>query len=260
MQQAVRTLLAYPPTWIVVATTIVIEWVVFSWFSPSFLMSVLFLGVGVAAVLAWPLVFAASGNLGVLLYGVPGELKEQDVEKLEALAADLESVGSEQGVDQLRMLREKLDSLIQVLNTRLQAGELTYGRYFATAEQVYLSAVDNLSEVVVSLKSVSSIDREYIDGRLKELRGANHRDEENTKEVATLESRRDLLDKQTKKVADLTAQNEEAMTVLARTATALADTRTTKGRASVNADEAMAELEMLAKRAGKYSSASAMKS
>jgi hypothetical protein len=48
------------------------------------------------------------------------------------------------------------------------------------------------------------------------------------------------------------AQNETAMTLLDKTAGILADTKTEKGQASVDAETAMMELERIAKQTNKY--------
>ena len=179
-------------------------------------------------------------------------LEARTSQALENLEEDLDSLESSQGVAQLRMLGQKFDNLTEVLKRRLNASELTYGRYLGTAEQVYLSAVDNLRDVAVGLRSVSTIDPSYINKRLSELRKTENPTDEQKREGAALEQRNQLHDQQLKKVVNLLAQNELAMTMLDNTATALADIRTGKGQAAMNAEAAMAELELLVKRAGKY--------
>ena len=52
-----------------------------------------------------------------------------------------------QPTEQLDALLQKRASLINVLQRRLDAGELTYARYLATSQQVFSSALDNLREV-----------------------------------------------------------------------------------------------------------------
>ena len=71
-----------------------------------------------------------------------------------------------------------------------------------------------------------------------------------TRERDTLERRRDLRSTQRRRIAQLLAQNESALTALDRTATALADVPI--GKQPEDADAAMAALEELADRATKY--------
>ncbi len=125
---------------------------------------------------------------------------------------------------------------------------MTYARYLSTAQQVYLAALENLREVAVAEQSVSAIDDDYINQRLEEL--VDQEDETATAERTSLEDRRSLRETQEKKVADLLAQNESAMTLLDRTATALADAPI--GRQPQDAEAAMEALQEMADRASKY--------
>ena len=247
-----RIILSYPPTWLAVATIAAIEWAIFDWFQPPLLVKAAMLGIGLVLLLMWPVLLVKSKWFGELYYRMSTEVSKEDLQELERLEADLETLGSGQGVEQLRKLREQLDDLTEVLKRRLNSGELTYGRYLTTAEHVYLSAVDNLRDVVVAMRSVSAIEPEYIDQRLRELRKIRDPGDEQKREVASLEQRGTLRDQQMRKAGELLAQNEMAMTGLVNTAAALADTKTGKDRALIDAQTAMAELEMLAKRAGKY--------
>ena len=143
-----------------------------------------------------------------------------------------------------------------VLMRRLDAGELTYSRYLDTAEQVYLSAIDNLQDIAISLRSVSTIDRQTLDGRLADLRGGATQGAASQKEIETLEQRRLMLDRQVGKVTDLLVQNETAMTALDHAATALADARMGKGHASIELEHALQDLDQLARRATRYAAVS----
>ena len=117
-----------------------------------------------------------------------------------------------------------------------------------TTQQVYSAALDNLHEVAVAMRSISAIDDDYIETRLRELDGLE--DEAATRERDTLRGRRQLATMQEKKISELLAQNESGMTAIDRTSTALADAPI--GRTPENAEAAMAALEELAERASKY--------
>lgn len=250
--RVIKSVLLQPLTWAAMATLGGLEWAFFAWFQPTPIMSAVALATGALSALTWPVVFTRSEAFARALYRWPDELASQQEEKLRTLKGDFEEFGYAQGSSQLKMLREKIDNLAEVLKRRLHAGELTYGRYLGMAEQVYLSALDNLHEVAVALRSVSTIDRSYIDSRLDELRQAAGRSDEQARELSALEKRGSLFEEQQQRIASLMAQNESAMTVLDKTATALATTRTEKGHASMDAEAAMVELERLAKRVGKY--------
>ncbi len=131
------------------------------------------LGLGALSLVAWPLLFVRTETFTKRLYRLPDELKTAQQEKLKTLEDDFEELAFEQGAAQLRLLRDKIDNLAEVLKRRLNAGELTYGRYLAMAEQVYLSALDNLNEAAVALRSVSTIDSDYIEASPPVRRGNN---------------------------------------------------------------------------------------
>ncbi len=248
------TIFSYPPTWIALLTVGLLQFSLYYWFHPPLTLMMATAGGGFALFCIWPVLFIKSKVFADRFFGEPKAMGPEEKEKLRLLEADLKEMGSTQGVTQLKFLREKFESLTDVLKRRLSAGELTYGRYLGTAEQVYLSAVDNLNDLTVSLKSVSSIHPGYINKRLKELGNSSEAPAEKKREIASLEKRLSLRDEQLKRVSELLAQNESAMTALDHTASAMAETRTGKGEANMDAEAAMAELEMLANRASKYSS------
>jgi hypothetical protein len=248
----VKLVLSHTLTWLALAVVIAIEAAFFDWFRPSLTMAVVALALGVLSIVAWPLLFVRSESFAKLMYHLPQEVDADRKERLRVLVSDFEDLDFSQGAAQLHQLREKFENLSEIVKRRLSAGELTYARYLGMAEQVYLSAFDNLQEVSVALRSVSTIDTNYIQSRLRELSKSDGSSGEEQEESIALQKRIDLYVEQKQRTARLIAQNEVAMTVLDRTATALAGTKTGKGQASMDAKAAIAELERLAKRAGEY--------
>ena len=250
-----RALLLHPPSWMAILTLGGLHGWLISWFNPSWMGLAISVIPPLLLVLLWVKLVYASRSLGRIYFGLVSLDAEQEKRRLNEIGEDLEEQGFTEGVSQLTQLQRKLESLTEVLRRRLDAGELTYGRYLGAAEQVYLAAVDNLRDVGVALKSVSAIDLDYIDTRLNELeRPEVFLSESDRGEVDTLRKRRALFVGQMHKVKELMAQNENAMTVLDKTATVFATTRTSRGEAELDADTAIAELEQLAGRIGSYSS------
>ena len=237
----------YPPTWLAIAAVVAAVWAIIAWFEPPTVFVVILIVIGVIAVVVWPITMSATGTLARLQFEVP-KLSDVDGSQLAALEQELEVLDDVRPVHQLRALREKRNNLVEVLNRRLDSGELTYARYLNTAQQVYLSGLDNLHEVAISLRTISTMDRGYIESRLADV-GANDSDSAK-RERTSLEGRLALLDSQENKVNDMLAQNESAMTAMDRTATALGDAPI--GRTPTDSEAAMAALEDLAERAMKY--------
>ena len=249
---ATRTLLTHHLTWAAIAIVAILEAAFFYWFRPSFVMTAAAGGLGLACLALWVPVFRRSSSFAAGLYDWIKEQEAEQLAKLETLAADFIELEFPKGAAQVKLLQGKLGSITEILKRRLDAREVTYGRYLGMAQEVYGSAIDNLHEVAIVLRSVSTIDMEYIAGRLNELDSESRKSADHDREIKALRERNVLLEDQTKRVAALMAQNESAMTVIDQAAAALAATRTTRGLATMDADTAMGELEQLAKRAGKY--------
>lgn len=169
------------------------------------------------------------------------------------LENDLREVQYKKGIQQFRRLREKFDAFESMLNKKLNPAELTYSRYLGIAEQVYLSAIDNLHRIASSLKGVQSIDDHYLIQRIKQLDAVRNRDANQEKELASLLKRKELKSTQLDKIDTYYAQNEEAMTQIDITLAAIADIQTIEGHASMDIESAMSELQELARRADDYS-------
>jgi hypothetical protein len=244
-----RSVLSYPPTWIAAVVLGATVWLVLSVLDPPGIFVVILLMLALVAAVAWPFTMSATGTLAKLQFEVP-RVEEIDPAEIATLRAELTALADTQPIEQLDALLQKRQSLINVLQRRLDAGELTYARYLSTSQQVFGSALDNLHEVAVASESISTINETYIDRRLAELAGDDSDVESAERERATLERRRELRTSQRRKIAQLLAQNESAMTALDRTTTALADVPI--GNKPEDADAAMAALEELADRAAKY--------
>lgn len=250
-----RAMLGYPPTWFAAIVLALVGWGVITVLEPPRVLLVVLIGLLAAAALGWPATMAATGTLDKLQFEVP-RVVEVDPAELAGLERELTRLSDRQPVEQLAALQQKHQSLVNILERRLDAGELTYSRYRATAQQVFNSALHNLHEIGVAYESISTIDETYIDRRLaeiaeQELDRANAPDDEATaRERASLEQRRDLRAAQRRRIAQLLAQNESALTALNRTAIALADVPI--GKRPEDADAAMSALEELAERAAKY--------
>lgn len=239
-----RTVIAYPPTWAVGGLVVAAEWGLFSWFRPGLVGTTVQLVLGALTLAGWPIVLSATGAVARLQLARP---PEESVD-LARLAQDLTALEDPRPARQLKAIQEKRQGLVDVLSHRLDAGEMTYARYLSSVEAVHFSVISNLEEVVVASRSVAAIDDDYVDARLAEIGEGD--DAATQRERVSLEDRRRLQDAQERKIADLLAQNEAAMTAIDRTTAALADAPI--GRAPQDAEAAMKMLEEMAARAQRY--------
>jgi len=168
------------------------------------------------------------------------------------LREELSKLEHERGLAQLDMLNEKYLRLQELLASKLDTSELAYQRYLAMAEQVFLSALDNLLELVSRYKSIQTIRVEYIDKRKEELEIDGIVVSERA-EYKSLQTREAIYDKQKVLIEGLLAKNEEAMTEIDKTTVAISGMITKRGNAQLDLETAMQELSTLADRADEYS-------
>lgn len=244
-------LLRHPTSWLALGVNVACVVGFHVWFDPPWPVALGVITLGLMLLALWPPLFARSVYWAAARSHAQQYLDRQTVARIQALEADLRRLGAEQAVAQLRSLRDKLRSLTEVVERRLDAGELAAGRYRATGDQVYLSAVDNLQDIAATLTSIAAIDEAQLRHREQALlaRGA---DAGTARELASVRERRALHAEQSARIAELLAENESAMTALSNAAAALANVRTRHGHASTDVATAMADLEALAERAPRY--------
>ncbi|MBN1522995.1 MAG: hypothetical protein JW904_00820 [Spirochaetales bacterium] len=160
---------------------------------------------------------------------------------------------SEQAVQQFEKIQHKFTSFKKLLSDKYNVKELTYARFFGTAEQVYLSTLDNLTDIMNTLESVSTIDVTYIKERFTILEGLAEPEDADKREIETLKKRQVLRKQQLARINELLTLNEEAMTQIDASMAAISEAKTKLGRASMNMETAREELQELVRRTKKYS-------
>ncbi len=158
-----------------------------------------------------------------------------------------------QAIDQFHDIQEKIRNFRDVLGKKLDSKEMTFSRYIGSAEQVYLSVLDNLEKIEMILKSISTIDVSYLEDRLQALKKfktpLSTPDEEERK---TLLERKKIRDDKLQEINVLITENEQAMTEIQKAIVSLVSI--TRSRANIDMETARKQLEELASRAHKYAS------
>lgn len=180
---------------------------------------------------------------------IVNEVRRQLAEKRRAAIAKIETelqlLKHQDGLRQLQQLTQKFDNFEQVLGKKLDSGEITYNRYLAMAEQVFLNALDNLEQLAFALQSVAAINMELIQQRLRQLPAGDE-------QIGVLQARVDLWQEQQTLSRALLLENERAMTQLDRVSARLAQVRTKESEAVMDMENAMSELESLINKAKQY--------
>ncbi len=149
---------------------------------------------------------------------------------------------------QLEQFQNKFESFVAVLKGKLNPGELTFERYLATAEQVYLAGLDNLKDLAVGLRSVQSIDEHHLIERIENLQ----RTAPDSEELEPLAERLALKQNERRRAQTLLQENERAMTQLDLVSNQLANTPIEQRAAALAMEAAMSELRQLASRTERY--------
>lgn len=177
-------------------------------------------------------------------------MKREKDQKLSQLVENLQEVQCHDGIHQLQALNGKYDNFQEILANKLDPGEMTYSRYIAIAEQVYLAILDNLEQVFFALKSVSTVDAGELTARVKSLQ--KDPSPYSKAEAETLAKRLELRREQLDLAGNLLLENEHALTEMDHIATKIAQVQISKGHAEVDLQMAMEELKRLANRTGDY--------
>lgn len=227
---------------------------------------------GGALLLGSPLVFgaaAAAGGLAAIGFGVNFLLRKERFASdylatanklliaereltLKDLEGDLKETRSKEGLRQLERFKEKIAAFEEVLGDKLGPHELTHARFLGVAEQVYLSAIDNLRGIALAAKSSAAIDQAYISERTASLNNAKQRSKAQEQELSGLSEQLEVQRAHTEKMELLLAENEQALARLDSALAAVADMRTDPGRAALDMESAIQELQQVAERAREY--------
>jgi hypothetical protein len=227
-------------------------------------------GLGAAVVAGSPLVVGAAIAAGVVALSAFGanfflrhdriagsyleSVRKQLAADLQAqiadLGKDLKEVKAEEASRQLDRFVEKMSTFQAVLAERLSPGELTFARFSAIAEAVYLAGVDNLRAIHISMRSLQSVDEGYVNGRLKVL--AKEADAAHDTEVQGLREQLEHAKTLRERVRERLGQNEQAMAQLDRATAAIGEMKTHADRPSMSMEAAMQELARIAQRSADY--------
>lgn len=137
--------------------------------------------------------------------------------------------------------------VLDVLDTKFDRRELTYDRSRSMVAEVCLTAVDTLNSMASLAAGVAEIDTAFVRRRLQR-EGQRLPAEERQ----ALEHRLDLVADTERRLRDLGARNEAALTTLDNAAVALARVETNRPQASVAADQAFQDLKQFIDKAELY--------
>lgn len=156
----------------------------------------------------------------------------------------------EQGLEQFTRSKLSYDNFQEILEQSFGSGRLDYGRIWGASEQAYLGVLDNLKQVATVLKSLSTIDPDYIRHRLDQLDALVQLTDADRRERVTLLKRAQVREEQLQKVNEILTRNEEAITGIEEATASLATTGPGESFSDVDPEVSIRQLRELAEKAG----------
>lgn len=156
-------------------------------------------------------------------------------------------VYGERGCEQFEQLEQKYKNYLNILNEKFHPSELAYGRYRSVAEHLYVSLVERFKKLSLILEAANAVDLDYVSEMPKELSF-----EQNNSGLTSIERRKRIKSSQLVKVESILSLNEKSLTMLDKTASALAMVTTNEGASGKNIEIVLKQLEQLAYSAEKY--------
>ncbi len=180
--------------------------------------------------------------------------EELTKEKLLNLKQELINNKLDDAAQQLGQFEQKFQNLIEILKTKFDKTQLTYGRYYGIAQEVYLSGIDNITDILLAKKTMNSIDLEYVSSRLARLENKDKNNKVVKKEIDALLRSQFSYKMQDEKIGSLIAENETALTQLDEASIAISEIKKSKDKqGQIDMENSMKALAEMASRSKLYS-------
>jgi hypothetical protein len=151
-----------------------------------------------------------------------------------------------QGIDQFSAAKQKYNDVKQLLSVKLSDTELLHDRFLGSVESVYLSVLDNLREIIGIMQGLPDDEEATIRaGKPK----AGKPDEVEQRKMTAILKRQELRLAQLKKIDELLAKNEEALTQLEEASVTISSMRTQGRLSDTDSEESILRLKEIAQKA-----------
>jgi hypothetical protein len=183
------------------------------------------------------------------------QLLDQDTERRRnELERSLEAYGNKHACEQLEQFQTKIKVFMEILDVKFpEKNQLTYNRYYTIAQEVFLSGIDNLNEVLLIHKTLDAIDLDYIERSLQRLEKQEQNAATKREQNSLLQSRQQYQNQQ-QDIKNLMAQNEEALSKLDEAIVQVQDIkRSTTNEGQFDMETSMEQLHRIAQQSYKFS-------
>ena len=181
-------------------------------------------------------------------------LDEDTRRRRNELQQSLDAYGNKHASEQLGQFQNKIKVFIEILNMKFpDKNQLSYNRYYMIAQEVFLSGIDNLNEVLLIHKTLDAIDINYIERSLKKLETREQDAAAKREQNSLLLSKQQYLDQQLD-IKNLMAQNEEALSKLDEAIVQVQDIkRSANNESQLDMEASIEQLHRMAQQSFKFS-------
>ena len=183
------------------------------------------------------------------------QLLDEDTERRrDELQRSLEAYGNNHACEQLEQFQNKIKVFIEILDIKFpDKNQLTYNRYYTIAQEVFLSGIDNLNEVLVLHKTLDAIDMDYIERSLQRIENREQDAATKRERSSLLQSKQNYQDQQ-QDIKNLMAQNEEALSKLDEAIVQVQDIkRSANNESQLDMEASIEQLHLIAQQSYKFS-------
>jgi len=183
------------------------------------------------------------------------QLLDEDTERRRReLQQSLDAYDNKHACEQLEQFQNKIKVFIDILNTKFpDKTQLTYNRYYTIAQEVFLSGIDNLNEVLLIHRTLDAIDLDYIERSLQMLE-RREQDAAAKRERSSLLLSKQQYQEQQQDIKNLMAQNEEALSKLDEAIVQVQDIkRSANNESQLDMEASIEQLHRMAQQSYKFS-------
>ena len=182
------------------------------------------------------------------------QLDEDTERRRNELQRSLEAYGNKHACEQLEQFQTKIKVFIEILDMKFpDKNQLTYNRYYTIAQEVFLSGIDNLNEVLLIHKTLDAIDMDYIERSLQRLESREQDAVTKRERSSLLQSKQQYQDQQ-QDIKNLMAQNEEALSKLDEAIVQVQDIkRSANNEGQLDMEASMEQLHRMTQQSYKFS-------
>jgi hypothetical protein len=183
------------------------------------------------------------------------QLLDEDTERRRnELQQSLDAYGNKHACEQLEQFQNKIKVFIEILDMKFpDKNQLTYNRYYTIAQEVFLSGIDNLNEVLLIHKTLDAIDMDYIERSLQRVEN-REQDAATKRERSSLQQSKENYQEQQQDIKNLMAQNEEALSKLDEAIVQVQEIkRSANNEGQLDMEASMEQLQRLSQQSYKFS-------